>query len=758
MRDLVLVGGGHAHVQVLARLAMEPIPSARVTLVVDRTDAVYSGMVPGFVAGQYRADQLTIDVRPLARRAGAAVIVAAATGFDPSTRRIELTGRPALHYDVASLDVGSTVRGLDLPGVAVHALATRPIGRFVAEIDARLARVVRRDRIRIAVVGAGAGGVELAFSVRARLAAAGRRDAEITLIDSGARVLPAMSARVAARVARRLAAYDITVHSGARVDRIEAEPGSASELTEKCLILHDGARLASDEVLWVPGASAPAWLSSTPLPHDDAGFVRVRPTLQVVDHDDVFAAGDCAAFARPLPKAGVYAVRQGPSLARNLRARLEQLAHETAGTRRLRPYRAQRDFLALLNVGDGTAIGAKWGLPVEGRALFALKDWIDRRFMRRFQVLTAGGERTEAFPAMPGMADVPCGGCAAKVGAAPLARALARLGVPPDAAVVLGLAEADDVAAVATADGAVVVASLDAFRAFTDDPWLVGRIAAVNAASDLWAKTVAPRFALALVTVPESGPTRREETLYQVLAGARAALDADGVTLVGGHSVTGDALSVGFAVWGAAPDRDALLRQTGLVPGDHLVLTKPLGTGLLWRADMLGEARGEWIEGAVASMRRSLAAASRVARAVAASAGTDVTGFGLAGHLAALLRASGVGASIDLARLPLLPGARECLARGVRSTFHAENARMRQALRVTPDAARHPVYDILFDPQTSGGLLFGVAPERSADAVARLHGAGDDQAAVIGEVEASGAHDILDATAEHASTLRVVCS
>jgi selenide,water dikinase len=758
MRDLVLVGGGHAHVQVLTRLAMEPVPGIRVTLVVDRTDAVYSGMVPGFVAGQYRADELTIDVRPLARRAGAAVVVAAATGFDPTTRRIELAGRPALRYDVASLDVGSTVRGLDLPGVAVHALATRPIGRFVAEIDARLARAGRHERVRIAVVGAGAGGVELAFAVRARLAAAGRHDAQITLVDSGTQVLPGMSARVAARAARRLAARGISLRSGAHVIRIEAEPRRNSDFTEKCLVFGDKTTLASDEILWVSGACAPAWLSGAPLPHDGAGFVRVRPTLQVVGHDDVFAAGDCAAFTPALPKAGVYAVRQGPLLARNLCARLEQLADATPGRRELRLYRPQRDFLALLNLGDGTAIGAKWGVPVEGRALFLLKDWIDRRFMRRFQVLTAGGERTAPFPAMPGMADAPCGGCAAKVGAAPLARALARLGVPHDDTVVLGLAEADDVAAVATTGSAVVVASLDAFRAFTDDPWLVGRIAAVNAAGDLWAKAVTPRFALAQVTVPDSEPERSEETLYQVLAGARAAFDPDGITLVGGHSVAGDALGVGFAVGGTAPDRDALLRQTGLVPGDHLILTKPLGTGLLWRADMLGEARGEWIEAAVTSMCRSHAEASRIARAVAASAGTDVTGFGLAGHLGALLHASGVGAHIDLARLPLLPGARECLARGVRSTFHAENARMRQMLRVTPDAARHPAYDVLFDPQTSGGLLFGVAPARSADALARLHDAGDERAAVIGEVEASVARDGPDAAAAHASPFRVVCS
>ena len=349
------------------------------------------------------------------------------------------------------------------------------------------------------------------------------------------------------------------------------------------------------------------------------------------------------------------------------------------------------------------------------------------------------------------MRDAPCGGCAAKLGATPLGRALARLGAQADDAVVLGLAAADDAAAVTMRTGELLVASVDGFRAFTGDRWLVGRVAAVNATSDLWAKGVAPRFALALVTVPDADPARGEETLFQVLAGARAAFDAERVTLLGGHTVAagagsggdhhgigapGDGLAVGFAVWGGAPGRDALLPLAGLAPGDRLVLTRALGTGVLWRADMLGEARSAWMEAAVAVMCRSNARASDVAVRARASACTDVSGFGLAGHLAAMLRASGAAARVELSAVPLLPGVRECLARGLRSTFHPENARLAAALRIAPDAAADPGLDALFDPQTSGGLLFGVAPERADAALAALREGGDREAAVIGTVTA----------------------
>jgi selenide,water dikinase len=333
------------------------------------------------------------------------------------------------------------------------------------------------------------------------------------------------------------------------------------------------------------------------------------------------------------------------------------------------------------------------------------------------------------------MEEMPCGGCAAKVEASALAAALARLPKPPvDASVRIGLAERDDAALLQLPRGDQVLATIDAFRAFTDDPYLIGRVAALNAASDLWAKGVTPRFALAQVSVPEAEPARAEETLYQVMAGARAALEADGVTLVGGHTTTGPELVVGFAVWGFAASADALIRIGGAAPGDQLLLTKPLGTGVVLQADMRGLARGEWVEATAASMLRSNGAAARAMVALRPSAATDVTGFGLAGHLGEMLRASKGSAVLDLAAIPALPGARALLGRGIRSTAHPENARARRAMLVEPDATRRNTLDLLFDPQTSGGLLLAVPRECSQAMLSALRDAGDGAAAIIGEV------------------------
>ena len=717
--DVVLVGGGHAHVQVLKRWAMAPVPGARLTLVVDRPIAVYSGMVPGFVAGQYSRDDLEIDVRPLALRAGARCIVAAATGVDPDARRLLLADRPPITYDTVSFDVGSTVAGLEIPGAREHAIPTRPIGEFVRRVDEVLAAARGREAFRVVVVGAGAGGVEVAFALAARLRAEPGRRVDVHLLEAGPRVLPGYAPSAARRVETAAAARAVTIRCGALVARVEAH----------AVHLAGGERIAADATVWVAGAAALPIFTGSVLETDARGFARIRPTLQCRGRDDVFAVGDCAAWtAGPaLAKAGVYAVRQGPVLAHNLRAR--------ARGGRLSAYHPQRDFLSLLNLGDGRAIGTKWGVAVEGASLFSLKNWIDRRFVRRFQVLGPDDAVTPDFAAspMPG-GDMLCGGCAAKVGESALIRALERLAPASHPAVILGLAQPDDAAAVETDRGEIVAATVDGFRAFADDPYLVGRVAAINAVSDLWAKGVVPRFALAQVTVPDDEPARAEETLYQVMAGARAGLDADAVTLVGGHTTTGPELVVGFAVWGLAVSPEALIRLGGLAPGDQLLLTKPLGTGVLLQADMRGMARGAWIEACCASMLRSNGPAARAAGPLRPSAATDVTGFGLAGHLGSMLRASKVSAALDLAALPALPGALSLLGRGVRSTAHPENAKARRAMWVDEAAARRPAVDLLFDPQTSGGLLLGIAAERGEALLRALRGAGDPAAAIIGVV------------------------
>ena len=367
MRDLILVGGGHAHLLVLEAFARHPLNGTRVTLVSDAPVALYSGMLPGVVAGELAPAALEIDLAALAARAGARLVACAATRVDPAMRRIELAGGASLPYDVASLDVGSTVAGLELPGVAAQAVPTRPLARFLERLSQRLASLaVDAAPLRCAVVGAGAGGVELALALEARLARESR-PAEVTIVDRASRLLPERAPRVGERLAALARARGLRLRLGAPVEG--AEPGR--------LVLAGGEALPFDLLLWAAGAAPPRLLRDSPLPKDARGFVRVTASLAVEGCPGLFAAGDSASLpGAGVAKSGVHAVRQGPLLARNLRAAVAGGA--------LRSYRPQRDFLAILNLGDGRALATKWGLALSGAWVRRWKTRLDAGFVARF--------------------------------------------------------------------------------------------------------------------------------------------------------------------------------------------------------------------------------------------------------------------------------------------------------------------------------------------------------------------------------------
>ncbi len=286
-REVVLIGAGHAHVHVLEGFAAHPVPGSCLKVVADTPISVYSGMVPGFVAGQYRPQDLQIDVRALARRARAEVIVARATGIDTSNSRIALQDNSPVHYDIACFDIGSTVVGLDLPGIREHALPTRPIGLFVRRVDEIAERARRHDQgtpFQVVVIGGGAGGVELAFTLQRRLASEGNGQVDVALLEKGARILSGYPESLVRRVYRRAEARGIRIRCNRHVVAAAKET----------VMLADGEQLPCHALIWVTGAVSQPIFTESGLPTDDRGFVRIRSTLQVENHDDLFAVGDCA--------------------------------------------------------------------------------------------------------------------------------------------------------------------------------------------------------------------------------------------------------------------------------------------------------------------------------------------------------------------------------------------------------------------------------------------------------------------------------
>ena len=305
---------------------------------------------------------------------------------------------------------------------------------------------------------------------------------------------------------------------------------------------------------------------------------------------------------------------------------------------------------------------------------------------------------------------------------------------------VVGLDAPDDAAVEEVPPGKVVVQTVDAFRALVDDPYLFGRITANHCLSDLYAMGAEPRSALAIVTVPYGSEAKTEALLDDLLAGAVAELNAAGAALVGGHTTEGAELTLGFSVSGVA-ERQALLRKGGMRPGDCLLLTKPVGTGTLFAADMRRKAKARWIDGAIRTMLQTNRDASEVVRRHAATACTDVTGFGVLGHLVEMTRASGVDARLVLDAIPILDGARETVAAGLLSSLQPHNVRLRRAIANVEAAGADARFPIVFDPQTAGGLLASV-PREAADAcLVELRALGYGRAAIVGEVEPRSERD-----------------
>jgi selenide, water dikinase len=557
------------------------------------------------------------------------------------------------------------------------------------------------------VLGGGVAGMELALAVHHRTGA------RVTVVERGM-ALSALGLRARQVIKGHAAAISI----------VENDAVVAASATH--VRLASGRDIPSDFTLGVAGAAPLPWLAGLGLDMV-AGSIAVGPTLQSSD-PLIFAAGDCAHLTHaPRPKAGVFAVRAAPVLHDNLRAAL-------AG-QPLRPFHPQRDYLKIISLGGRSAVAEKYGVVLHGAWLWRAKDRIDRAFMAKLSTFPAMPRQVLPRDAAMGVAQVMgdkpmCGGCGAKVGSLALTRALGQLPAPGRDDVIAG---AGDDAAVLSVGGQQQVITTDHLRTFTCDPYVMARIAAQHALGDIWAMGAQPQAVLAQITLPALGPDLQSDMLAEVLQAAGAVFAAAGADVVGGHTTVGAELTIGFTITGMVA---GAVRKGGAVPGDMLILTKPIGSGTIMAGEMAmaqvpGVVLGEVVQGALATMQRSLGPAAAVLAPVA-HAMTDVTGFGLAGHLLEMMRASGCGAVLRLADVPLLPGAAALAAAGVASSLAPDNrAAVAWQMQLTPTAGTA----LLYDPQTAGGLLAAVPADQAAGAMAALLALGE-KAAIVGEVVA----------------------
>ncbi len=695
---------------------MRPLAGVRITIVSREVHTPYSGMLPGHIAGLYGYDEIHIDLGRLARAADARLVAAEVVGLDLARRRIRFDEHPELRYDVASLNCGAAP-GFGALAAPPNAIPVKPIGGFLPQwqalVNAAVANATGGEAPTVVIVGGGAGGVELALAVQTALTRI-TPAARVSLVTRGEQLLEDHP-----RAVRRHFAAVLTQRGIATTTQFDVASIDGCGVVDAA-----GRRVDGRVVLWVTGVAAPAWLRATGLDLDTNGFVLVDRTLRTSD-PNVFGAGDVASLWRqPRPKSGVFAVREAPVLAENLRRALLG--------KPLRRYRAQRRALALISEGTRRASASRGPWFVHGAWVWRWKDQIDRRFMRRFAVQPMPAPAAPAVPAA-WSGDVPqtmrCGGCGAKLGADLLQRVLRQLDVPHDARLTIGIG---DDAAIFDIGGSRILLTADSLRTMLDDPYEFGRIATRHALNDVHAMGCVPSTALALPSIPLMGSAQMEEDLLLVMRGVVDVLGDEHVSLAGGHSSEGAELALGFAITGEVVDPP--LRKGGLAVGDALVLTRPLGAGALFAGRASGVARTRWVRSAIAEMDISNRSAALVLREHGARACTDVSGFGLLGHLGEMLRAGDLSAELAIRSIPLYDGALALMESGVASALQAQNELALLDFESDGRDARSPRLKLLVDPQTAGGMLAGVPPERAAACIAALHRAGHRHASVIGRV------------------------
>ncbi len=741
LKQLVLVGGGHSQLQVLMSLAMQPTPGLRTVLISKDTMTGYSGMLPGYIAGHYSFEETHIDLRRLCAWAGVVFIEDSVVGLDTSARRLATGKHGDIHYDWLSINIGSTPDHSQISGQTDRLIPVKPIDQFLRQLDRIERRVMEDGRpLKLGVIGAGAAGVEVLLALKYRLekqraASPSRPGFTFHLFNAAPTILPTHNERVKRFFLDHLAQQAVQVHDDFEVVSLEHE-----NVVSRC-----GERVAVDEIILTTSAAPQAWPGRAGLQVDERGFIAVNEFLQSCSHPEVFAAGDIASFTpAPTEKAGVFAVRHGRPLAQNLRRAI--------ANRPLKPYRAQKKWLALLACGDRYAVASRGSFFTHGRWVWRWKDHIDRKFMRMFQALPQMPQ--PAPPRLPeglligneklvGNLGMRCAGCGAKVGGDVLQAVLDSLHQGLNGAPAHEISRRDDAAVIDVPQGQLLLQSLDYFTALVDDPWVLGRIAANHALGDIYAMGGRPHSALALASLPHGNEQLMSETLRMMLEGAISMFSDAAVALIGGHTSEAAELSLGFSVNGfVTPEK--LLRKSGMQPGDVLLMTQPIGTGVLFAGHQQARAQGVWLEQAITNMTRSCRHAAEILQTHDATACTDVTGFGLLGHLLEMLRPGKQCLRLDIAAIPLLPGALALSAEGVRSSLFPANSKARHAIANLEQAHRHAAFELLFDPQTAGGLMAFV-PAASAEACLESLRRYYPDAAQVGEIVEA---DTVDATIE----------
>ena len=676
-KNLVLIGGGHSHILLMKKMGMKPIKGLNITLVTPDPELVYTGMLPAAILGAYNYDQIKIDLIKLSKFAKCKIVFSYVNKINLQRKEVYLGERNPLEFDVLSIDIGINYQLTNIHGSEKFSIPVKPFDKFIHNWSKFLLNLKAPLSVpKISIIGAGAAGCELALCVNYKIKSLGFNP-KVYLIEKN-EIAGNLPNRAKNRILKLLDENNIILRKNINI----------SSITKGKIHCEDGEIISSDFILRAAGGIPQNWLSNTDL-NLEKGFISINQCLQSTSHDFVFASGDCASIVNnPNQKAGVFAVRAAPFLYRNIKNYIS--------SKKLIKYNPQKNFLQALTIDKKKALLFRGNFSINGIFPWLFKDFVDRSFIKKFYIKNSMNSLSkEKYREQK--QDL-CGACGAKIGNKVLENALEKLPIKVNGM----LNKIGDDAAIVNLKQGNHVLTTDHLREFCSDPWTMSRITAIHSLGDIWAMGSVPSLVLSHIIIPDVPLIDQQKYLSDIIDAANSVFKKEGASIIGGHTSKGKELTIGFTILGHSNKNPITL--DGANHGDLIILTKPIGTGTILAGEMQGLAKGLWIKNAQEWMMKSQGSIIKFLSNKVTSM-TDVTGFGLYGHLKNICKSSNVSAILNLDEIPILEGALELSLKGVRSTIFEDNLLQAYSDHLNFDNKKWP---LLFDPQTSGGLLASV--------------------------------------------------
>ncbi len=660
-KDLVLIGGGHSHLNVLKSFTMDKINGLRVTLISDVYETPYSGMLPGFIENDYSLDDIQIDLYKICYHGNFRFINCKVNKIDGIKNLIYFKNRPPLSFDYLSINIGINNDTKTIKNADKYALKLKPISKInYNEIINNL------EGKKVGVIGSGPAGVEISLALKKRY-----NEIDIFLFTGKSGLLKNYSNFSKNSILKTLTEANINVIFKDEV----------SEVSKNKIITKSSKVYLIDKAILSTNGVPPKWLKKTNLILSHEGFIQTNNKLQT-NFNHIFAAGDIANFSNNnLTKSGVYAVKSGSVLSKNIRNMIVN--------KPLFNYYPQKYYLSIIGLSNGKALAFKYNLHFTSKLILNLKKYIDLKFIKKFKLYEKINYKKNIMD---------CKGCASKISLTTLKSSLPKY-------IIKSSEDATQIT-----KGSPYVNSIDMITSIITDPFLLGKISANHALSDIYASLAKPLSALMILQLPKSSQNIHSEDLKQIQEGAKLILNDNSCILSGGHTMIGEDNNpvVGFSIIGEKFKRS----NKKINDKDVVILTEKLGTGIIFAGVNSNVISSKYIKDVSKQLENGNIKLGKIFNQINPLEATDITGYGLGNHLINLVdRNKDIkGITILKDKIKLFEGVNECLQKNVNSSFYEQN--FNYGKNKVFFNKNELINKIFFDPQTVGGIAF-IIPQKS---------------------------------------------